>query len=98
MRKSNKRVALVLCAILVCTAVLSFLLVADKADHDCAGDDCAICLALRFCESVIRSLGLTVVIYAVFSLSKRVCSAIKAFNGTLSDPLTPVFLCVKLTE
>lgn len=36
----------------------SAIYIAVEADHDCSGDDCAICHQINVCENILKSIGL----------------------------------------
>ena len=43
--------------LLLVLLLFSSFYIAAEADHDCAGEDCAICVCIRLCESTLRVLG-----------------------------------------
>ena len=87
-----------LAAVLAVVMLSSAVYIAVEADHDCSGDDCAICRQISICENLLKSLGLAgaaAVISAAFTYT--VCRAIlprAEMNGTL----TLVALKVKLSN
>ncbi len=57
-RSKAKRLAAGSLGLLLLALVLfSSFYIAAEADHDCAGEDCAICLCIRLCESALLKLG-----------------------------------------
>ena len=46
--------AVVLAVVMLSSAVY----IAVEADHDCSGEDCAICHQIGVCENLLKSLGL----------------------------------------
>ena len=47
-----------LVAVLAVVMLSSAVYLAVEADHDCSGDDCAICRQISICENLLKSLGL----------------------------------------
>lgn len=54
--KKPKRLASVLVLLVAFIMLFSVLYIALEADHDCCGEDCAICAQIRVCEELIRNL------------------------------------------
>ena len=87
-----------LAAVLAVVMLSSAIYLAVEANHDCSGEDCAICRQISICENLLKSLGLAgaaAVITAAFTYT--VCRAIlpcAEMNGTL----TLVALKVKLSN
>ena len=77
-----------LAAVLAVVMLSSAIYLAVEADHDCSGEDCAICHQIGVCENLLKSLGLAgaaEAIYAAFTYT--VCRAIlpcAEMNGTLT--------------
>ena len=58
MDAKSRRIAAGLLGILILAAALfSAVYIAAEADHDCAGDDCAVCAAIRLCTDFLNRLG-----------------------------------------
>ena len=88
-----------LLAVVVAVVMLSSAVyMAVEADHDCSGDDCAICHQIGVCENLLKSLGLAGAAAAISAaFTYTVCRAIlprTEMNGTL----TLVALKVKLSN
>lgn len=87
-----------LAAVLAVVMLSSAIYIAVEADHDCSGDDCAICRQISICENLLKSLGLAGAAAAVTAaFTYTVCRAIlprAEMNGTL----TLVALKVKLSN
>ena len=82
----------IICALLALCVILAFALCAFGHDHDCCGDGCVICLALRLFESVFESVAAVIIaVAAAFSASRAVRK-----NKSLRAMKTPVGLFVKL--
>lgn len=93
-----KRLSSVLALLLALVMLLSVLYIALEADHDCCGEDCAICALLRACEDLLRNL-----LAAALLLSAVRCFC--ALFRTAAEPccrperpLTLISLKVKLSN
>ena len=81
-----------LAAVLAVVMLSSAIYLAVEADHDCSGDDCAICHQIGVCENLLKSLGLAgaaAVITAAFTYT--MCRAILPCTAMIG-PLPPVSL------
>lgn len=47
-----------LATVLAVVMLSSAVYLAVEANHDCSGDDCAICRQISICENLLKSLGL----------------------------------------
>ena len=87
-----------LAAVIAVVMLSSAIYLAVEADHDCSGDDCAICRQISICENLLKSLGLAGAAAAISAaFTYTVCRAIlprAEMNGTL----TLVALKVKLSN
>ncbi len=87
-----------LAAVLAVVMLSSAVYIGVEADHDCSGDDCAICRQISICENLLKSLGLAGAAAAISAaFTYTVCRAIlprAEMNGTL----TLVALKVKLSN
>ena len=87
-----------LAAVLAVVMLSSAIYLAVEADHDCSGEDCAICRQISICENLLKSLGLAGAAAAITAaFTYTMCKAIlpcAEMNGTL----TLVALKVKLSN
>ena len=87
-----------LAAVLAVVMLSSAVYLAVEADHDCSGEDCAICRQISICENLLKTLGLAGAAAAVTAaFTYTMCRAIlpcAEMNGTL----TLVALKVKLSN
>lgn len=94
----TKQLAAMLALLLAFVMLFSVLYVALEADHDCCGEDCAVCAQLQFFEDLLRNL-----------LSGMVASGFAAFFCALTSvaakpdcgfaaPHTLISLKVKLSN
>ena len=87
-----------LAAVLAVVMLSSAVYIAVEADHDCSGDDCAICRQISICENLLKSLGLAGAAAAVTAaFTYTMCKAILPCAET-PDTLTLVALKVKLSN
>ena len=61
----------ILAGVLALAALLALLLsafyVAAEADHDCTGEDCAVCALIHLCENLLRSFAAVILMAAVLA-------------------------------
>ena len=87
-----------LAAVLAVVMLSSAIYLAVEADHDCSGDDCAICRQISICENLLKSLGLVGAAAAITAaFTYTVCKAILPCTETIGT-LTLVALKVKLSN
>ena len=79
-------------------ALFSAVYIAVEADHDCSGEDCAICHQIGVCENLLKSLGLAGAAAAISAaFTYTVCKAILPCTEMIGT-LTLVSLKVKLSN
>ena len=87
-----------LAATLAVVLLSSAVYLALASDHDCTGEDCAVCRQISACENLLKTLGLAGAAAAISAaFTYTVCRAIlpcAEMNGTL----TLVALKVKLSN
>ena len=87
-----------LAAVLAVVMLSSAIYLAVEADHDCSGEDCAICRQISICENLLQSLGLAGAAAAITAaFTYTVCRAILPC-AEMSGTLTLVALKVKLSN
>ena len=87
-----------LAAVLAVVMLSSAVYLAVEADHDCSGEDCAICRQISICENLLKTLGLAGAAAAVTAvLTDTVCRAILPCTEMIGT-LTLVSLKVKLSN
>ena len=87
-----------LAAVLAVVMLSSAIYLAVEANHDCSGDDCAICRQIGICENLLKSLGLAGAAAAITAvLTYTMCRAILPC-AEMIDTLTLVSLKVKLSN
>ena len=86
--------AVVLAVVMLSSAVY----IAVEADHDCSGEDCAICRQISTCEDLLKSLGLAGTAAAITAaLPYTLCKAVLPCTEMIGT-LTLVSLKVKLSN
>ena len=87
-----------LAAVLAAVMLSSAIYIAVEANHDCSGDDCAICRQISICENLLKSLGLAGAAAAITAaFTYTMCRAILPCAETIGT-LTLVALKVKLSN
>ncbi len=90
----TRRLAAVLAVVMLSSAIY----IAVEANHDCSGDDCAICRQISICENLLKSLGLAGAAAAITAaFTYTMCRAILPCAETIGT-LTLVALKVKLSN
>ena len=70
-----------LAAVLAVVMLFSAVYIAVEADHDCSGEDCAICRQISICENLLKTLGLAGAAAAISAaFTYTVCRAIPALH------------------
>ncbi|MBQ7660583.1 MAG: hypothetical protein IJS44_00835 [Clostridia bacterium] len=59
--------AVCLCVLFLLTALTSFAVIVEAADHDCTGEDCPICAEVALCTQLLRRLPLILLVFACAS-------------------------------
>ena len=98
MTKKFRFMVRLLAVVLAVAMLSSAVYLALASDHDCAGENCAVCRQIRACENLLKTLGLAGAATAVTAaFTYALCRAIlprAEMNGTL----TLVALKVKLSN
>lgn len=58
MTKNLRLITRLLAAVLAAVMLSSAVYIAVEANHNCSGEDCAICHQLQACENLLKSIGL----------------------------------------
>ena len=87
-----------LAAVLAVVMLSSAIYIAVEANHDCSGEDCAICRQISICENLLKTLGLAGAAAAITAaFTYTMCRAILPCAETIGT-LTLVALKVKLSN
>ena len=87
-----------LAAVLAVVMLSSAVYLAVEANHDCSGEDCAICRQISICENLLKTLGLAGAAAAISAaFTYTMCRAILPCGET-SVTLSLVALKVKLSN
>ena len=79
----TKKIAAILAAATASVMILSVAYIAAEANHDCAGEDCPVCVCIEQCLNNLRTLGTAV------EAKPETFIAEKFFN-----PPAPVYICL----
>ncbi len=94
----NKRRRAILAAVLALVLLFLVLHVVLEAEHDCHGDDCAICARLHTCVELLRSLALTLVLALTALAACGLLSKPGESRARVCRRLSLVSLKVKLSD
>lgn len=73
MKKNGRVPAMILACVLAFIMLFSVFFIALEAEHDCHGEDCAICAVLSLCENALRQLVSIGAAAAILTLIRLVC-------------------------
>ena len=91
MTKKFRLITDLLAAVLAAVMLSSAVYIAVEANHNCSGEDCAICHQLQVCENLLKSIGLAgAVRYAPCRVIPSCAEVVRTF--------TLVSLKVKLSD
>ena len=98
MTKKSRLITGLLAAVLAAVMLSSAVYIAVEANHNCSGEDCAICHQLQACENLLKSIGLAGAA-AGFAAAVRsaLCSVIPSCAEVVRT-FTLVSLKVKLSD
>ena len=98
MTKKSRLITGLLAAVLAAVMLSSAVYIAVEANHNCSGEDCAICHQLQVCENLLKSIGLAGAA-AVFAAAVRYapCRVIPSCAEVVRT-FTLVSLKVKLSD
>ena len=98
MTKKSRLITGLLAAVLAAVMLSSAVYIAVEANHNCSGEDCAICHQLQVCENLLKSIGLAGAAAAISAaFTYTVCRAILPCTEMIGT-LTLVSLKVKLSN
>ena len=98
MTKKSRLITGLLAAVLAAVMLSSAVYIAVEANHNCSGEDCAICHQIGIYENLLKTLGLAGAAAAISAaFTYTVCRAILPCTETIST-LTLVALKVKLSN
>lgn len=98
MKKAKRAILLSVALLFVFAMLFSHFLILAEAEHDCAGEDCPVCLAISVAKQLLKGLSLLLLIaVSALLLPDRVAGRSRAAAHTLLSS-TPISLKVKLTD
>ena len=96
MTKKSRLITGLLAAVLAAVMLSSAVYIAVEANHNCSGEDCAICHQLQVCENLLKSIGLAAAVFAA-AVRYALCRIIPSC-AELVRTFTLVSLKVKLSD
>ena len=87
-----------LAAVLAVVMLSSAVYIAVEADHDCSGEDCAICHQINVCENLLKSIGLAGSAVATAAAILYILCRIIPSCTEVARTFTLVSLKVKLSD
>ena len=98
MTKKFRLITGLLAAVLAAGMLSSAVYIAVEANHNCSGEDCAICHQLQVCENLLKSIGLAGAAAAISAaFTYTMCRAVLPCTEMIGT-LTLVSLKVKLSN
>lgn len=96
MKTSRHILKTLICVAVILAVAFSAFYVVFETEHDCAGEQCAICQLIELCKNLLRSPFLVVMVAAV-ATGKFILHLHKKFRDDADAP-SLVTLCVKLSD
>ena len=93
-----KQLAAMLALLLAFVMLFSVLFLALEADHDCCGEDCAVCAQLQLCEDLLRNLFTAALLLLAAWCFRAVIRALARPDCRFARPHTLIVLKVKLSD
>ena len=94
----QKQLTAVLALLLAFVMLFSVLYIAFEADHDCCGEDCAVCAQLHACEELLRNLLQAALLLSAACCFCALCRAAAEPRVRPERPHTLILLKVKLSN
>ena len=89
----QRRIFTLLLTAAVCFAMLfSLCFLAAEADHDCTGEDCAVCAQISNAENILRAVLCTA---AGAAAAAAVCSVVRVIEAAEKKTLTGTLITLK---
>lgn len=95
---SHKKNTVLLTLLLLISVLFSLYYIAMEADHDCAGEDCPICIFLALCEENIRTIKTGILLIAACIFTFHGLTALIPVRKTDIPLRTPVSLKVQMNN
>lgn len=95
---SKQRFRGLLALALALVMLFSVLYIALEAEHDCHGEDCAVCARIAVCEGLLKALALACAVLAVRRHAATCHFAAALRRSSVRGLVTPVSLKVKLSN
>ena len=98
MTKKFRLITGLLAAVLAAVMLSSAVYIAVEANHNCSGEDCAICHQLQVCENLLKSIGLAGSAAAAAAAIRYILCRILSSCTEAARAFTLVSLKVKLSD
>ena len=96
MTKHNRVALLVITLALIFVTLFSAFYIAENADHDCIGENCAICHQINLYENMLKALGLAFSVCGIAGLIVVACIGCASVMSTATAQDTLISLKVEL--
>ena len=76
--KKQRIAAIIACFILMAVTSLSLFYIEKELNHDCTGEDCAVCVCIHQAEAVLKNIGngVSLSVHAINMMLFTVCLGI----------------------
>jgi len=98
MKKRFRLLTGLLAVVLVLVMLSSAGYIAAEAEHDCSGENCAICHQINACENLLKSIGLAGSAAAIAAATRYILCRIISSCTEVAHTFTLVSLKVKLSD
>lgn len=98
MKNKKKIIAAIVCVCILLVAVISHVYTITHSEHECIGEECAVCRRIEDCRSYVRTLlRVTLTAAFLYFFVESAAAGIKFVSGGIWGS-SPVILHVKKTE
>ena len=88
----------IMAGLMLVIMLFSVLYIAHEADHNCSGEDCAICACIQQCENLLRHSRSAVSFSAAVSLSFSCLIPFLCLSASVLAAETPVSAKIRLNN
>ena len=96
--KTGKVFLAMISLLIVFVLLFSALFILAEADHDCSGEDCAVCRIIMIAEESLKKLSVIFCVIALAFSSLLTATAPRRAIAPCFSRFTPVLLKVKLSN
>lgn len=94
----KKRLLTVVAAALAVIMLFSVFYIALEADHDCQGEECAVCEQIRLCMDLLEHLTLALTVITVIVLLRLITTRCRTGRFYTCRQISLISLKVKLSD